>query len=505
MKSAANLLSLIVNCQWSVVIIFISFLFSLFTLTLALPRQAHAQCNANPNNSQEAINAFNRCAIETDIFDDKIFNFNQIAGTTDSLNTLLYGTSQLHPQTNALTRDNGALAASGRLIASLYNPPISGVEYFAGKMRDFNPVKPAYAQTGIGFLALGGAQQLWTLFRNLAYVGFVIVFIIVGFMIMFRAHISPQAVATIQDAIPRIIVALILVTFSYAIAGLMLDFMFVIINLAIVIFTAPGLLEAGGAQRVFEESFLKVITSSWGDIVSATAATVNELIHQVLSGGGIPGFIEDIVGFFGGSIGGLIIGIAVLIMTFRIFFMLLMAYVMIIVLTVVAPLFFLFQAIPGQNAASGWFRQMASNVAVFPTVAIMLLFAAFLGGISHLGGGNVGSPLGGEALRFPLLAGGFNQVSSLVAIGLLLLTPEAANLVRRAFGTAQGPNLAGAAMATAGAGGAALGATGRWAMGGYGSPIANKRRIWEIRRQADITKDVYKETGKPTIPQGGGS
>src|SRR3989344_2210894 len=215
MKIAASLFSL--NAKRLTTNAFLAFFFfsflslvtSYFILHTSYFGNAHAQsCNAPAANSRDAINLLNKCAIEKDIFDDKIFNLNQISGTTDSLYNLLTGYSQMHPETNTVTQNWGALAGMSRMVAGLYSaPPISGVQYFAGEIQKFNPTQPAYAQTDtVGFQALTPVQGLWTVFRNASYVGFVIVFVIIGFMIMLRAHISPQAVATIQDSIPRLVV-----------------------------------------------------------------------------------------------------------------------------------------------------------------------------------------------------------------------------------------------------------------------------------------------------------
>src|SRR3989344_9676517 len=182
------------------------FFFSLLFLLSSYFNNAHAQgaCDAQSFSTQETIDNLNKCAIEKDVFDDKIFNLNQILGTTDSLYTSLTGTSLVHPDTNQVTQGKGALAGVGGMVAALYREqPVSGVQFFAGEFQKFNPVQPAYAQ-GVGFSALIPVQELWRVFRNISYVLFVIVFVIIGFMIMLRAHISPQAVATIQDSIPRL-------------------------------------------------------------------------------------------------------------------------------------------------------------------------------------------------------------------------------------------------------------------------------------------------------------
>ena len=101
---------------------------TLFTLTLtfAPPVSAQGECAEIPpgdNYNKEIIDQLNKCAIEKNIFDDKVFNFNQIAGTTDSLLVLLTGYSQLHPETDELTKNNSALATAGTLVASLYSAP----------------------------------------------------------------------------------------------------------------------------------------------------------------------------------------------------------------------------------------------------------------------------------------------------------------------------------------------------------------------------------------------
>src|SRR3989344_7250551 len=123
MKIAASLFSL--NAKRLTTNAFLAFFFfsflslvtSYFILHTAYFGNANAQsCNAPAANSRDAINLLNKCAIERDIFDDKIFNLNQISGTTDSLYSLLTGYSQLHPETNQITQGGGALASTSKLV-----------------------------------------------------------------------------------------------------------------------------------------------------------------------------------------------------------------------------------------------------------------------------------------------------------------------------------------------------------------------------------------------------
>lgn len=445
----------------NITLLAISIFIVLAHLAITHPAKAATDnCQSQNEDVKDAIDRINKCAIQKDIYDDKIFNINQISGTTDSLYNLLTGRSQLHPETNQITANAGAIAASGRIVALLYSaPPASGVQYFAREFHKLNPVQPSYAQappnldSGIGFAALEPVQKIWSVFRNASYIAFVLIFIIIGFMVMFRAHISPQAVATIQDSIPRLVVALALVTFSYAIAGFMIDLMFLFLNITLNLLQSANLINTG-ADIIFKKSVFGVVFSSWSDIINAVADAIANIIKGVIH----LGLLDQVISFFGGGIAGIIAGVAMLFIMFRIFIMLLMAYAMIILLTMFAPFFFLIQALPGNNGAKEWFKQMAANISVFPTVALMFIFAGILGGIKSLGAIGA-SPLSATNVgQFPLLSGDLQvqAVGQIIGFGFLLMAPEAANLVKNFIG-AKGPQLGGAGAAALGASAGFLG------------------------------------------------
>lgn len=114
--------------------------------------------------------------------------------------------------------------------------PLSGIGYVKGSLENFSLIPTAHAQTvGFGFNALSPIQNLWRAFRDIAFGLFVIVAVVFAFMIMFRVKISPQVVITVQSAIPKMVLSLILVTFSYAIAGFLVDFMYIVIGIFSVI------------------------------------------------------------------------------------------------------------------------------------------------------------------------------------------------------------------------------------------------------------------------------
>lgn len=134
------------------------------------------------------------------------------------------------PQEQA--KAGGAIGVMGNMISMLYTPPLHTGDYFQNLASNFGIAKPAIAQqTGTGFEGLRPLMGLWTAFRNVVYLVFVIVFVVIGVAIMLRIKIDPRTVMTIQNQIPKIIVGILLVTFSYAIAGFLIDMMYTSIYL----------------------------------------------------------------------------------------------------------------------------------------------------------------------------------------------------------------------------------------------------------------------------------
>jgi hypothetical protein len=66
-------------------------------------------------------------------------------------------------------------------------------------------------------------DSVWKMFRNIAYVFFIIIMIIAGFMIMFRKKLPGQVVVSLGNTLPQVILGIILVTFSFSIVGIVMD------------------------------------------------------------------------------------------------------------------------------------------------------------------------------------------------------------------------------------------------------------------------------------------
>lgn len=349
-------------------------------------------------------------------------------------------------------RGTGALGIVNRSVAYLYTPPASSVEYVADLMN--NSVfgnNQAYAQgVGLGFASLSPVLGIWKIFRNISYFFFVIAFMIVGFAIMFRAKINPQTVVNIQMALPQLVVTLVLISFSYAIAGLLIDVMFITTQMITGIAANSILVNANPAdiQRVaFEKSFIANTLSFFaGDagqfksIGVIAGEGLSEMVYDML-GGGQGNALTDLLGgaasLAAGSLFALIILGTMLWNGFKILFSLLTSYVMIILLVITAPLRLLMNVYPGSNAFMSWLKELAGHLAVFPVVVGMIFFMYALMGINT--GPNIG--YNSENPGFSPPQTGFSAtgaVQGLIGIGVLLAIPGIIDQTKEFFGVKAG-------------------------------------------------------------------
>ncbi len=150
----------------------------------------------------------------------------------------------------------GAVGVMGHMISMFYTPPAHTTDFIAYAGQNFGLIKHSYAQSeGVGLTGLSPLTGLWTKMRDVVYLLFVLVFVVVGVAIMLRVRIDPRTVMTVQNQIPKIIIALLLVTFSLAIAGFLIDIMYIFIYLIINVFgmEIPNLYTSpfGVAQDMF--------------------------------------------------------------------------------------------------------------------------------------------------------------------------------------------------------------------------------------------------------------
>ena len=335
----------------------------------------------------------------------------------------------------------GAFGGAITLIASLYaNPPASSIDYLADIGHNLGLASPAYAQ-GTGWYALQPMLKIWRLFRNIAYLFLVVVFVAVGFMIMFRAKIDPQTVASIQNALPQLIVALILITFSYALAGLMFDLMEFGMNVVSILLKGPTPLVAcppGECARGPESwNLFQLINESFGGTVDI--GQINIPKSGLLT---LINMMQGILTAFGAqtTIAQFIIAIVLVFTAFKLFFALLGRYISFLLATIFGPLLLLLSAIPGRgDFVFLWFKTLLKAVLAFPAVYAVLAIAAV---ISEASDWRVVAPMT-EPLQAPrMLYYVFNDsslIKNLIGFGMLLVSPSIPDMIDQVFEKRPGP------------------------------------------------------------------
>lgn len=284
----------------------------------------------------------------------------------------------------------GLLGTATNYIAQTYTPQASGIEYFA-QIKDNFLGKPVYAQ-GIGFQGLSPILPIWKSFRNIVYLLSAVFFTILGIMIMFRLKINPQAILTVQNSIPKVITTLLLVSFSYAIAGLLIDLLYFVQNLTIAsLFVSRG---KSFTDNLIKPSLLGQITHSTnfanlsggdlGDMFKLASIALPSNVVFILGT-----IIGTIVGSFIGGVGGIVVGTAtggiiftiivlilITVCIIRFFFGILKAYVNIIFKIILGPLEIGLGAIPGMKIGfSSWITGLFANLMIFPISLLFMIIA----------------------------------------------------------------------------------------------------------------------------------
>ncbi len=350
---------------------------------------------------------------------------------------ILVGTGDNTPTLGGPHVDNSGVGNAAKMIGMLYVPPAMPQEYIADVMHTAGIATPAYAQ-GLGFSSLAPVLETWKVFRTIAYFFYVLIFLAIGFMIMFRQRIGSQTAVTVQQALPKLIVSLITVTFSYAIAGLMIELMYLFMFLILNVFVATTLGQTplsndatGGKQFTLQDfgTNSNIFTVAGiilnGPTLGSAGQSVGSIVTGVLGLNTSTGNTSnqvDILGSITGLAAAIVFAIALLFALFKLFFELLKTYIMIIIMIVTAPVTLMLGALPGSNAFTNWIKGLFFNLAVFPTVLVVMIMAFLLQTSISANGGFLPPYIGGS--------GTSGSVAPLLGLGVLLVMPEMVEKVK---------------------------------------------------------------------------
>ena len=397
----------------------------------------------------------------------------------------------------------GLIGITGQMIAATFDIPVSGSQYVRYLAGNFGIAKKTYAGNtgdpglsqdqqnsdptiddvsgnGVGFSGLSKIMKLWIVFRNVVFMFFVLIFVLIGLGIMFRIKIDPRTVMTIQNQIPKIIIALVLVTFSFAIAGFLIDMMYVLLFLIFNIFSSANLVDVtsfspnsiqggnplsamgflggtgiakdasigigsiiaslfslGTSGRIIAGFIGMVIGGLAGSIIPVGGTIVGGVVGGI-AGGFLGGGVDKVLGILGGLIAFIVIAAAILIALFRLWFQLLKTYIFILINIVFSPFWIAGGLIPGSTLNFGaWVRDIIANLSAFPVTLLMFLLGKVF--IEEFGRGGYGTfvpPFIGNP-------GNPKNFAAIIGLGIILLTPNVVQIVRAALKTPEGKLSAG--------------------------------------------------------------
>lgn len=282
-------------------------------------------------------------------------------GIITNLVQLLTGTD-VSGQIGDLPGQNTFAFLQDGINLALKMPPVGTKDYFTRTYANniLAPKQVYAAQTGTDFLR-GTADvffNIWRTLRNTAFAFFILIIVAVGLMVMMQYQTDPRTTVEAVGFIPKIATSLLLITFSWVVAGLILDLARVLQILVLNIFSGA----LGGSSPDLTTAFGIAI----GEIVLLTS-TVGVLLSPATAGLSV--FIPLVTT--------LVILVILAVAFFMLLFELSKRYMYLIALAMLGPLAFLWGTLPGQqDTIATWFKTMLVSALTFPAVALLLRLAA---------------------------------------------------------------------------------------------------------------------------------
>lgn len=491
--------------------IFLSLLFVSFLILFITPKGAYAQ-TVIPKTPNEINKLFLKPNLNPDV-PLNLHTYTQ-AAVIDVLSAafcVMTGIDPVDPQHGCLgidsqthklgfsssSQDNqpqlgGVVGVIPYAFEMVYTPPASSLDYISYVKDNFGIIKPAYAQASYnGFSALSPLLSLWKISLNISYFFFVLVFITIGLAIMLRVHIDPRTVMTIQNQIPRIIVCLLLTTFSFAISGLMVDSMWLLLYSGINLITQDVKGDADATkcsenvriqanENIMRNPFVFVqhvvgctntkatgLTSMTHGVADVIGNLIGATVDNLLGGQGKHCSIDNIVKCFeqgvvtiiqwtAFAISWLIVILALIFAIFRTWWSLLKAYVLLIIYVITAPLIIMLGLLPSKPLGfEKWLRRMFVVLVIFPATALLICGASLVAGLYARTGGAANHFFAAPFVGYPLPS----NFGWFIAFGMIMMMPQLLEILQDnlgatsksgsmaiksiAAGTAQGGSFAG--------------------------------------------------------------
>lgn len=334
----------------------------------------------------------------------------------------------------------GPVGFIGSLIVSTSYPPASGIQSINDTLAKFDLAAPAQAQ-GYGYTYTNAILPLWRAARNFSYLVMILLLVIAGFMIMFRIKINAQAAVTLQLMIPKIVFTLLGITFSYAIAGLVIDLVYVLLALTLAIAGPAGAFTDNPVTVItwFSTPAFSRIVFYYFFVLVASMETIWVNLTTITSLGDIVNSVVAVLL--------LAAVVCVIVMLLKIWIMLLKTYVHLLFLIIAGPIYILFGLLPGSSMGIGkWLRQITAHASVFLVVPLMFFLNMVIWSgilvdrvtwwprILGAPGGITGGPiLSGNYPGFPLFGQQGWLTSLAIGFTIIAIIPKTAEAIKESL------------------------------------------------------------------------
>jgi len=335
---------------------------------------------------------------------------------------------------------NGLVGTASEIGALAYAspPPIHFADYFKAKLANNLLSSPASAQTTFGTFFLSPVRHIWEDMRNIAYGLFIAVMVVTGFMIMLRREISPRLVVTFTNALPRIIMGLILITFSFPLIGLIVD---------VGVVFASEVVGGVVATQLSGLSDILARNAEAGGQIGSAAEAVSAVLPVII--GHYINYVRNLISnppqVF---ISLLLMGVFALaaVVTFGLtVFRVIIAYAWLLVYTIFSPLLILFGSLPGQEGQiTNLGKKIVAKTLTFPAFVFFTGLGLFFGSKAIFGEinfeaeignwGNLSTVLGGSKLIFSA-----GILGSLLSLIMLAAAWKAPSMIEEALGVGAKP------------------------------------------------------------------
>ncbi len=340
-----------------------------------------------------------------------------LGAVISTANSFISGTTEEVPDTEGAIRIKGSLlVALNNLIVKTYDgtDEVSGTKYIADKVEEAGIVQPVQAQVP-GYTTFEPVLNIWEVFRNLSLSLIIVIGLILAFMILFRVQ-QGQGYVTIMNSLPKIVLAVVMIIFSYSMAGLIVDFGNVAQRLTVNLFfnekfidstfygtqnaTNPAyplniyadhnynnkMPDGGQYESNLRDMNIFRLVSRFTEFESWDPSGNNVNITDIIRTPTNIGILDSGLDFIGNEhlpapeLLKLIITIVIITGVVKIFFALVKAFAEMIIYTIFAPVIFLFMPLSA-GAFTSWLRRFLASSLLFPATFLMLFLAAIISGV----------------------------------------------------------------------------------------------------------------------------